>query len=228
MTKLKRPERCVNFESIKPELREITEFYTRKVKDYLHCLKQLNEYADELENEISVLKETPKVEVLLDDMAKPLVEVPKFFADWFENQLKNNESKKFDGNDVFRIIQDVIKVSNDESTWEDYGITDEIAKFAEDNEELFLNLIVNCSLGNGYMVEKEKKYILKHIDLSKRDNVVSFYLSHSHHAKLKHESYLKHVDMSKIERCHFAQSEIDKLNIGSYEQIEVKVEEVEK
>ena len=84
MSELKRPERCVNFESIKPELREITEFYTRKVKDYLHCLKQLNEYADELENEISVLKETPKVEVLLDDMAKPLVVVPKCVADWFE------------------------------------------------------------------------------------------------------------------------------------------------
>ena len=89
---------------------------------------------------------------------KPLVVVPKFFADWFENQLKNNESKKFDGNDVFRIIQDVIKVSNDESTWEDYDITDEIAKFAEDNEELFLNLIVNCSLGNGYTIEKEQLY----------------------------------------------------------------------
>ena len=99
---------------------------------------------------------------------KTLVVIPQFFADWFENQLKNNESKKFDGNDVFRIIQDVIKVSNDESTWEDYGITDEIAKFAEDNEELFLNLIVNCSLGYGYTVEKEKKYILKHIDMKFR------------------------------------------------------------
>ena len=160
MTKLKRPERCVNFESIKPELREITEFYTRKVKDYLYCLKQLNEYADELENEISVLKETPKVEVLLDDTAETSV-VPQLMADWFENQLKNNESKKFDGNDVFRIIQDVIKVSNDESTWEDYGITDEIAKFAEDNEELFLNLIVNCSLGYGYTVEREQLYEIR-------------------------------------------------------------------
>ena len=28
--------------------------------------------------------------------------------------------------------------------------------------------------------------------------------------------------MSKIEQCHFTQSEIDKLNIGSYEQIEVE------
>ena len=227
MIKLKRPERCVNFESIKPELREITEFYTRKVKDYLHCLKQLNEYADELENEISVLKETPKVEVLLDYMAKPLVVVPRLMADWFENQLKNNESKKFDGDAVFRIIQDVIKASNDESTWEDYGITDEIAKFAEDNEELFLNLIVNCSLGNGYTVEKEKKYILKHIDLSEQHNSVSSYLAHAPSTKLQHESYVKAVDMSKIKQCHFTQTEIDKLNIGSYEQIEVKVEEVE-
>ena len=228
MSELKRPERCVNFESIKPELREITEFYTRKVKDYLHCLKQLNEYADELENEISVLKETPKVEVLLDDMAKPLVVVPKFFANWFENQLKNNELKKFDGNDVFRIIQDVIKISNDENTWEDYGVTDEIAKFAEDNEELFLNLIVNCSFKVGYTVEKEKKYILKHIDLSEQYNSVSSYLVHASSTKLQHESYVKAVDMSKIKQCHFTQSEIDKLNVGSYEQIEVKVEEVEK
>ena len=89
---------------------------------------------------------------------KPLVKVPQFFADWFENQLKNNNDlDKFDGNTIFRIIQDVIKVSNDECTWGDYDITYEIVKFAEDNEELFLNLIVNCSLGYGYTVEKEWK-----------------------------------------------------------------------
>ena len=159
---------------------------------------------------------------------KPLVVVPQFVADWFENKLKNNESKKFDGNDIFRIIQDVIKVSNGESTWEDYGITDEIVKFAEDNEELFLNLIVNCSLGYGYTVEKEKKYILEHIDLSEQYKNESLYLSHSRHAKLKHESFLKDDDMSKAKQCHFTQEEIDKLNIGSYEQIEVPMEEVKK
>ena len=162
-------------------------------------------------------------------MALPLVKIPQFMADWFEYQLKNNNDlDKFDGNDVFRIIQDIIKVSSDESTWGDYGITDEIAKFAEDNEELFLNLIVNCSLGYGYTVEKEKLYILKHIDLSEQDNIVSSYLSHSLYKELQHERYSKDVDMSKIERCHFTQEEIDKLNVGSYEQIEVKVEEVGK
>ena len=162
---------------------------------------------------------------------KPLVVVPKFFADWFENQLKNNESKKFDGNDIFRIIQDVIKVSNGESTWEDYGITDEIAKFAEDNEELFLNLIVNCSLGYGYTVEKEQLYVLKHIDMSKFSEDSSLYLSRSIKpevfGKYDHMRVADGVDVSEIEQCHFTQSEIDKLNTGSYEQIEVKVEEVE-
>ena len=160
---------------------------------------------------------------------KPLLKTPQFMADWFEYQLKNNNDlDKFDGNDVFRIIQDVIKVSNNECTWGDYGIADEIAKFAEDNEELFLNLIVNCSLGYGYTVEKEKLYILKHIDLSEQYNYNFLYLSHGRNIELGHVRYSKDVDMSKIEQCHFTQSEIDKLNIGSYEQIEVKVEEVEK
>ena len=160
---------------------------------------------------------------------KPLVVVPQLMANWFENQLKNNESKKFDGNDVFRIIQDVIKISNDENTWEDYGVTDEIAKFAEDNEELFLNLIVNCSFKVGYTVEKEKKYILKHIDMSKFSEDSSLYLSRSIKAevfgKYDHMRVPDGVDVSEIEQCHFNQSEIDKLNIGSYEQIEVKVDE---
>ena len=154
---------------------------------------------------------------------KPLVKIPQFMADWFEYQLKNNNDlDKFDGNAVFRIIQDVIRVSNYETTWEDYGINDEIGKFAEDTEELFLNLIVNCSLGYGYTVEKEKKYILKHIDLSEQDNEVSLYLAHGLYTELQHERYSKDVDMPEIKRCHFIQSEIDELNIGSYEQIEVE------
>ena len=53
MSELKRPEQYVQFESIKPELKGITEFYTQKVKDYQYRLKQLNEYADALENDIT-------------------------------------------------------------------------------------------------------------------------------------------------------------------------------
>ena len=98
----------------------------------------------------------------------------------------------------------------------------ELHKWITDNFDTFLEAIVN-----GYTVEKEKKYILKHIDLSEQYNSVSSYLAHAPSTKLQHESYVKDVDMSKIKQCHFTQSEIDKLNVGSYEQIEVKVEEVE-
>ena len=158
---------------------------------------------------------------------KPLVVVPQFVVDWFENQLKNNNDlDKFDGNNIFRIIQDVIKVSNDECAWGDYDITDEIVKFAEDNEELFLNLIVNCSFKVGYTVEKEQLYVLKHIDMSKFSEDSSLYLSRSIKAevfgKYDHMRIPDGVDVSEIEHCHFTQSEIDKLNIGSYEQKEVE------
>ena len=202
MTKLKRPERCVNFESIKPELREITEFYTRKVKDYLHCLKQLNEYADELENEISVLKETPKVEVLLDDMAKPLVVVPQIIGDWIEliKQRNRNVLTLLDSDDMPNDVYDWLFIKEDDEN---------------------INLILLAWI-DGYTVEKEKKYTLKHIDLSGQYKNESLYLSRSHYTKLQHVRYSKDVDMSKIEQCHFTQSEIDKLNIGSYEQKEVE------
>ena len=70
MTELKRPERYVPFESIKPKLSSITNFYTQKVNEYWNRIKQLNEYADALENEISILKGKPKVKVLLDNIGE--------------------------------------------------------------------------------------------------------------------------------------------------------------
>lgn len=107
----------------------------------------------------------------------------------------------------------------------DFQFKDRRFGFGGLNNKLF---ILSHLAITGYTVEKEKMYTLKHIDLSEQYKNESFYLSHSRYAKLKHESYSKGADMSKFKQCHFTQSEIDKLNIGSYEQIEVKVEEVEK
>ena len=78
---------------------------------------------------------------------------------------------------------------------------------------------------DGYTVEKEKLYILKHVDMSEQYNNTSIYLAHCKNTRIQHEIYLNGTDMSEVEQCHFTQSEIDKLHIGSYEQIEVKVEE---
>lgn len=133
---------------------------------------------------------------------KPLVVVPQIAADYIE--VRKEELSLYG---AFQEIEEC------------YGAELYDWVFQKSNgQDLFARAWLD-----GYTVEKEKKYILKHIDLSEQDNVVSLYLSHSLYKELQHERYSKDVDMSKIERCHFTQEEIDKLNIGSYEQIPVEM-----
>ena len=154
MTELKRPERYVQFESIKPKFKEITEFYTQKIADYQYRLKQLNEYADALENEISALKETPKVEVLLDDMAKPLVVVPQFVADYIETQKGND----FDRVGTLVCGHFSTLVYSHHAADDRSEKHSELHKWITDNLDTFIEAIVN-----GYTVEKpkEKLYFVK-------------------------------------------------------------------
>ena len=135
---------------------------------------------------------------------KPLVVVPQIVADFIK-------TLKIKG----------VKPLMNSTTFGEIGFTeekrDEILHWINEHQEEYMRAWVK-----GYTVEKEKKYTLKHIDLSGQYKNESFYLAHSRYAKLKHVSFLKDVDMSEIEQCHFTQSEIDKLNIGSYEQKEVE------
>ena len=148
---------------------------------------------------------------------KPLVVVPEDVDKAIKYLKKHNNSTLSDLGDI---------LTEKGFGWlNDFQFKDRRFGFGGLNNKLF---ILSHLAITGYMVEKEKKYILKHIDLSEQYKNESVYLSHSRYAKLKHENFLKDDDMSEIKRCHFIQSEIDKLNIGSYEQIEVKVEEVEK
>ena len=135
---------------------------------------------------------------------KPLVEVPQIVADYIETKKDND----YNGN-AFLILKHYDSFKQD-------GNDSELDMWIATNFNDFLSAIVN-----GYTVEKEKKYILKHIDLSRLHVYDSLYLSHGNYAELLHSRYSIDVDMSEIKQCHFTQSEIDKLNIGSYEQIEV-------
>ena len=121
----------------------------------------------------------------------------------------------------FATLSDLDDILTEKGFWwlNDFQFKDRRFGFGGLNNKLF---ILSHLAITGYTVEKEKMYTLKHIDLSGQYKNESFYLAHSRYAKLKHESYSKDVDMSKIEQCHFTQSEIDKLNIGSYEQKEVE------
>ena len=144
---------------------------------------------------------------------KPLVVVPQLVADYIETQK---------GNDFDRVGTLVCGhfgtlVYGHHAADDRSEKHSELHKWITDNFDTFLEAIVN-----GYIVEKEKKYTLKHIDLSGQYKNESLYLAHSRYAKLKHVSFLKDVDMSEIEQCHFTQEEIDKLNTGSYKQKEVE------
>ena len=111
----------------------------------------------------------------------------------------------------------------------DFQFKDRRFGFGGLNNKLF---ILSHLAITGYTVEKEKMYVLKHIDMSKFSEDSSLYLSKSIKAevfgKYDHMRVADGVDVSEIEQCHFTQSEIDKLNIGSYEQLEVPMEDVEK
>ena len=134
---------------------------------------------------------------------KPLVVVPQCVADWFE---KNEDDLSF-------------KICGYLINWKLQDKKSDFFRWMKKESECIEILI---RMQDGYTVEKEKKYTLKHIDLSKSSSDDSLYLAHGHYTKLQHVRYSKDVDMSKIEQCHFTQSEIDKLNIGSYEQKEVE------
>ena len=135
---------------------------------------------------------------------KPLVVVPQIVADFIK-------TLKIRG----------IKPLMDSATFGEIGFTeekrDEILHWINEHQEEYMRAWIY-----DYTVEKEKMYILKHIDLSKQYNYNFLYLSHGRNIELGHERIAKGIDMSKVEECHFTQSEIDELHTGSYEQIEVE------
>lgn len=134
---------------------------------------------------------------------KPLVVVPQIVARYIETEEDN------DYNRVGTLVYGHYKAIDG---YEEYSELDE---WIADNFDTFLEAIVN-----GYTVEKEKMYTLKHIDMSKLYTDVSLYLAHGFCKELDHVFY-KDVNVHNADECHFTQSEIDKLNIGSYEQIGV-------
>lgn len=139
---------------------------------------------------------------------KPLVVVPQFVSDWFDI---NQDDIDVNIKSLTRNIDRKLKIE-----WS------EMERWFMYSHNKPIETLISMKL-YGYTVEKEKKYILKHIDMSEQYKNESVYLSHSRHEKLKHEYFLKDDDMSEIKQCHFTQEEIDKLNIGSYEQIPVEM-----
>ncbi|WP_282799248.1 DUF1642 domain-containing protein [Lactococcus lactis] len=74
---------------------------------------------------------------------------------------------------------------------------------------------------NGYTVEKPQLFYLKHIDMSKSNERYDYYLSKAPSGSLGHNSIRKGEDPKLKYILKLTQQEIDSMNTGSYEQIEV-------
>ena len=186
----------------------------------------MSEFTDELK----------RLDLAINLPSKTYFAIEEKFKDWQPPKLQQylpvvpenvDKAIKYLENNTNSTFSDLCDIlTNKGLNWlNDFQFKDRRFGFGGLNNKLF---ILSHLAITGYTVEKEKKYILKHIDLSEQNACNSLYLAHGRYVKIQHERYSKDVDMSKIKQCHFTQEEIDKLNIGSYEQIEVPMEEVEK
>ena len=139
---------------------------------------------------------------------KPPVIVPQFVADFIKAMIAKG-----------------LKPLINSSKFGELGFTEEklqeILYWINEYQEEYMRAWLD-----GYTVEKEQMFILKHIDMSKLYTDVSLYLAHGFSKELDHV-YYGDDNVHNAEECHFTQSEIDSMETGSYEQIPVKVDEVE-
>ncbi|UYT10705.1 DUF1642 domain-containing protein [Lactococcus garvieae] len=146
-------------------------------------------------------REIEKLKPQLEKQQPELPEVPQFVADWYEENKDNLEIAVFSINiDTSRIyVGDGSNIKNWFSSMQNKPI-----------ETIF-------SMKNGYTVAKEKKYLLKHKSLviygdeDEETDADELYLN-------AEGNFTIYPYDAKI----FTQSEIDSMETGSYEQIEVE------
>ena len=132
---------------------------------------------------------------------KPLVVVPQIMADFIEEWKEE-----------FKLYGAFFEIS------EAYGPGTELYDlvFQKSNgQDLFARAWLD-----GYTVEKEKKYLLKHIDFCKTDKHYDWFTIKHSDGPLNHLRVEKGEKPSTID-CKFTKQEIDSMQTGSYERIEV-------
>lgn len=172
--------------------------FTEKLNSSELVSNAINEI-DKDQADVRLLIDTIRSEFKDWQPPKPLVVVPQFVADWLD----------YKGAYIIAtspIPKEVLKWSQGNTGFSDVAVN--------------ISNLIEIKV-TGYTVEKENLYILKHIDMSKLYTDVSLYLAHGFCKELDHVFY-KDVNVHNADECHFTQSEIDKLNIGSYEKIEVE------
>lgn len=120
-------------------------------------------------------------------------------------------------NSTFSDLCDIL--TNKGLNWlNDFQFKDRRFGFGGLNNKLF---ILSHLAITGYQVEKPQLFYLKHIDFCKTDKHYDWFTIKHSDGPLNHLRVEKWEKPSTID-CKFTQQEIDSMQIGSYEQIEVK------
>ncbi len=200
---VKRPAIGIEQSSIKPSLGKVTEFYTDKVKEYHNAFNEMNKYIDGLEAQLDYYKKDKRFEVMAEEilslksqLEKRQPEIPEFVANYIEAAKE----------DFWTLL----------SAMDDPNLSSRVGDWLKGgnfrNQEIFAQAWLN-----GYTVAKEKRFYLKHKSVlifdpdSDDSDVDELYLGAG-------GNFVPYQHLAKI----FTQSQIDSMETGSYEQIEVQ------
>ncbi|MDT2594364.1 DUF1642 domain-containing protein [Lactococcus petauri] len=206
---VKRPVIGIEQSSIKPSLGKAIEFYTDKVKEYHNAFNEMNKYIDGLEAQLDYYKKDKRFEVMAEEiiylksqLEKQQPEIPEFMAKAVEEFKKQPDSYKGFSkvNEVWSWINEY-QMNND-----DFGICGLNNKFF---------VLAHFAI-NGYTVAKEKRFYLK-------NKITKQVLAYDDSPELREVSELFALSEFELENYTFTQQEIDSMETGSYEQIEVEV-----
>ena len=166
-------------------------------------LKLISEGDGLLSDNATLTKEIADLKSQLQQQALPVV--PECVAEWYEENKKDLE---------FAIYNFCVELDE----------RDEIStEFESWFDESYKNhpIATLIRMKDGYTVEKPQLFYLKHIDMSKSDAHLNWYLAKGPDNVLRHQG-IKEGKLPKL-KCilKLTQQEIDSMETGSYEQIEV-------
>ncbi|WP_396426279.1 DUF1642 domain-containing protein [Lactococcus cremoris] len=193
MTKeMKRPISNITQDSIKPLLSNAVEFYTNKNREAHKCIQERDEYINYLESKLSNAK---------PQQALPVV--PDFVAEWYEEEKDRLEFAVYVINtSIYR------KYANDRTTIEEW--------FARADNKPIETVF---KMKDGYTVEKPQ--LEKPQMFYLREKNTGHYLRKTGNNEYEITPHYSNDYDEKYMHYKFTQQEIDSMETGSYEQIEV-------
>ncbi|ARE09508.1 DUF1642 domain-containing protein [Lactococcus lactis] len=134
------------------------------------------------------------------DQQQALPVVPEEVTEWISEDIENNT-----------VVEDILTIiiTSDDKDLKEYGL------WIKKNPVTY---VIARTLG--YTVEKPQLFYLKHIDFCKTDKHYDWFTIKHSDGPLNHLRVEKGQKPSTID-CKFTQQEIDSMQTGSYEQIEV-------